>query len=76
MLLATAFFGIARPAAKPTVLNDTIYNMQMGAAQLADDIGSYNGSYVLAFAGYNAGRSARVTVRSATCARLTSASST
>jgi soluble lytic murein transglycosylase len=39
------------------LLNDTIYNMQMGAAQLADDIGSYNGSYVLAFAGYNAGRS-------------------
>jgi len=38
------------------LLNDTIYNMQMGAAQLADDIGSYNGSYVLAFAGYNAGR--------------------
>ena len=28
----------------------------MAAAQLADDIGSYNGSYVLAFAGYNAGR--------------------
>jgi soluble lytic murein transglycosylase len=39
------------------LLNDTIYNMQMGAAQLADDIASYNGSYVLAFAGYNAGRS-------------------
>jgi soluble lytic murein transglycosylase len=39
------------------LLNDTVYNMQIGAAALADDIGRYNGSYVLAFAGYNAGRS-------------------
>jgi soluble lytic murein transglycosylase len=38
------------------LLNDTVYNMQIGAAELADDIGGYNGSYVLAFAGYNAGR--------------------
>ena len=38
------------------LLNDTVYNMQIGAAALADDIGRYNGSYVLAFAGYNAGR--------------------
>ncbi len=38
------------------LLNDTVYNMQIGTAQLADDIGRYNGSYVLAFAGYNAGR--------------------
>jgi len=38
------------------LLNDTVYNMQIGAAGLADDIGHYNGSYVLAFAGYNAGR--------------------
>src|SRR5271170_1263066 len=30
--------------------------MQIGAAELAGDIGRYNGSYVLAFAGYNAGR--------------------
>jgi soluble lytic murein transglycosylase len=30
--------------------------MQIGAAELAEDIGRYNGSYVLAFAGYNAGR--------------------
>ena len=30
--------------------------MQIGAAGLADDIGRYNGSYVLAFAGYNASR--------------------
>jgi soluble lytic murein transglycosylase len=39
------------------LLNDTVYNMQIGTAELADDIGRYNGSYVLAFAGYNAGRS-------------------
>jgi soluble lytic murein transglycosylase len=38
------------------LLNDPVYNMQIGTAQLADDIGRYNGSYVLAFAGYNAGR--------------------
>jgi soluble lytic murein transglycosylase len=38
------------------LLNDTFYNMQIGTAQLGDDIGRYNGSYVLAFAGYNAGR--------------------
>jgi soluble lytic murein transglycosylase len=29
--------------------------MQIGTAELADDIGRYNGFYVLAFAGYNAG---------------------
>jgi soluble lytic murein transglycosylase len=38
------------------LLNDAVYNMQIGAAELADDIGRYNDSYVLAFAGYNAGR--------------------
>jgi soluble lytic murein transglycosylase len=38
------------------LLNDAVYNMQIGTAQLADDIGRYNGSYVLAFAGYNTGR--------------------
>jgi soluble lytic murein transglycosylase len=30
--------------------------MQIGAAELGDDIAAYNGSYILAFAGYNAGR--------------------
>src|SRR5262249_2102543 len=35
---------------------DPVYSMQMGTAGLADDIGHYNGSYLLAFAGYNAGR--------------------
>jgi soluble lytic murein transglycosylase len=43
-------------AAQSRLLNDTVYNMQIGAAELADDIGRYSGSYVLAFAGYNAGQ--------------------
>jgi soluble lytic murein transglycosylase len=38
------------------LLNDNVYNMQIGAAELYDNISSYRGSYVLAFAGYNAGR--------------------
>jgi soluble lytic murein transglycosylase len=37
------------------LLNDTVYNMQMGAAELGDVITRYRGSYILAFAGYNAG---------------------
>jgi soluble lytic murein transglycosylase len=35
---------------------DPIYNMQMGAAELGDLIQYYRGSYILTFAGYNAGR--------------------
>ncbi len=38
------------------LINDTVYNMQLGAAELGDDIAAYRGSYILAFAGYNAGR--------------------
>ena len=38
------------------LLSDSVYNMQMGAAELAMLIGSYNGSYIMTFAGYNAGR--------------------
>ena len=38
------------------LLHDNIYNMQIGAAELYDNISSYGGSYILAFAGYNAGR--------------------
>ena len=30
--------------------------MQIGAAELYDNISSYRGSFILAFAGYNAGR--------------------
>ncbi len=38
------------------LLSDPIYNMQMGTAELAILLKGYNGSYVLTFAGYNAGR--------------------
>jgi soluble lytic murein transglycosylase len=38
------------------LINDNVYNMQLGAAELGDDIAAYRGSYILAFAGYNAGR--------------------
>ena len=38
------------------LLNDNVYNMQIGAAELYDNISGYRGSYILAFAGYNAGR--------------------
>ena len=38
------------------LLKDPVYNMQMGAAELANLFGGYNGSYILTFAGYNAGR--------------------
>jgi soluble lytic murein transglycosylase len=38
------------------LLSDPVYNMQMGAAELSMLIQGYNGSYILTFAGYNAGR--------------------
>jgi len=38
------------------LLKDPVYNMQMGAAELSNLFSGYNGSYVLTFAGYNAGR--------------------
>jgi peptidoglycan lytic transglycosylase len=38
------------------LLHDVVYNMQMGAAELGDLLHYYHGSYVLTFAGYNAGR--------------------
>jgi len=37
------------------LLHDSVYNMQVGAAELGDVIERYRGSYILAFAGYNAG---------------------
>ena len=37
------------------LLHDDVYNMQIGAAELYDNISHYNGSYILSFAGYNAG---------------------
>jgi soluble lytic murein transglycosylase len=38
------------------LLNDPVYNVQIGAAELGDLIESYGGSYILSFAAYNAGR--------------------
>lgn len=38
------------------LLHDDVYNMQIGAAELSENIASYHGSFILAFAGYNAGR--------------------
>ena len=38
------------------LLADQSYNVQLGAAELGDLIAEYRGSYVLTFAGYNAGR--------------------
>ena len=34
---------------------DPVYNVQMGAAELGDRMENYRGSYILTFAGYNAG---------------------
>jgi soluble lytic murein transglycosylase len=38
------------------LLNDTAYNAQLGTAELGGVINDYRGSYILAFASYNAGR--------------------
>jgi soluble lytic murein transglycosylase len=38
------------------LLSDMTYNVQMGAAEIGDVIKDYRGSYILAFAAYNAGR--------------------
>ncbi|HZP77754.1 MAG TPA: lytic transglycosylase domain-containing protein [Pseudolabrys sp.] len=38
------------------LVNDSVYNMQMGAAELSALFKEYAGSYVMTFAGYNAGR--------------------
>jgi soluble lytic murein transglycosylase len=38
------------------LLNDNAYNVQMGSAELGDVIKDYRGSYIMAFAAYNAGR--------------------
>lgn len=36
--------------------SDPVYNTQMGAAELGELLRDYRGSYIMAFAGYNAGR--------------------
>ena len=41
---------------KARLLSDPVYNMQMGAAELAGLLDQYRGSWILTFAGYNAGR--------------------
>ena len=38
------------------LLSDMSYNVQMGSAELGDVIKDYRGSYIMAFAAYNAGR--------------------
>ncbi|HEV2957805.1 MAG TPA: transglycosylase SLT domain-containing protein [Xanthobacteraceae bacterium] len=38
------------------MVNDAVYNCQMGAAELSGLLVDYRGSYILTFAGYNAGR--------------------
>ncbi|MBK5962118.1 lytic transglycosylase [Rhodoplanes elegans] len=44
------------PFDQKRLLHDKVYNVQMGAAELGGNIAAYNGSYILAFAAYNAGR--------------------
>ncbi len=44
------------PYNKARLLSDPVYNMQMGAAELAMLLKTYNGNYIMAFAAYNAGR--------------------
>lgn len=41
---------------KARLLSDPVYNMQMGAAELSMLLSTYDGSYIMTFAGYNAGR--------------------
>ncbi len=41
---------------KTRLLSDPVYNMQMGAAELSMLLSTYDGSYIMTFAGYNAGR--------------------
>jgi soluble lytic murein transglycosylase len=41
---------------KKRLLSDPVYNMQMGAAELSILLSGYRGSYIMTFAGYNAGR--------------------
>ena len=41
---------------KARLLSDPVYNMQMGAAELSALLAQYRGSYIMTFAGYNAGR--------------------
>jgi soluble lytic murein transglycosylase len=44
------------PFDQKKLLNDSVYNVQMGSAELGEVIRDYRGSYIMAFAAYNAGR--------------------
>jgi soluble lytic murein transglycosylase len=44
------------PYSAGRLLSDPVYNLQMGAAELSMLLQTYNGSYLMTFAGYNAGR--------------------
>ena len=44
------------PFEEKRLLSDQSYNVQLGAAELGDLFEDYRGSYILTFAGYNAGR--------------------
>ena len=46
----------ARPYDLARLKNDSVYNATLGAAELGGLIEDYRGSYILTFAGYNAGR--------------------
>ncbi len=37
------------------LINDVVYNAQLGTAELGNDLASWRGSYILAFVAYNAG---------------------
>jgi peptidoglycan lytic transglycosylase len=47
-------FGVAYDWER--MVSDPVYNTQMGAAELSALLKEYNGSYIMTFAGYNAGR--------------------
>ena len=47
-------FGVAYDWKR--LVSDPVYNMQMGAAEISALFKEYTGSYVMTFAGYNAGR--------------------
>jgi soluble lytic murein transglycosylase len=47
-------FGVAYDWKR--LVSDPVYNMQMGAAELSALFKEYTGSYIMTFAGYNAGR--------------------
>lgn len=44
------------PFDQKRLLQDIVYNTQVGAAELGDVLRDYRGSFILAFAAYNAGR--------------------